>query len=398
MSQSPRPIRALLVSDLHIFPRSEEGKSPSFVGTQDETTLEPRQPVNAMFKLILEMKRDGVLPEIDLVLCPGDLGDRANAAGIAKGWAVVNELGRVVDAEVVAATVGNHDVASRDGGADAFGALKALVPPFPCRDYEDAKKYWTESFCILEKSRFRLVVLNSSFAHGSGTTEYQHGRVDDKTIDDLEERLKHASGEKANILLTHHHPHKHSEVNLGDYDEMVNGQELLAKLEKLGLGRWLVVHGHKHHPKLSYASGGANSPVVFSAGSLSAQLYAELATVCRNQMYLLELHEDGARSTFVGRFRAWHWSQLEGWIPARSSTGLPAEGGFGLILDIPTLAASIKEKFQPPFMTWEALVAEFRDLQFLIPSDIELLQSHLEGHSMRLVMDQFGKPFQLGGA
>ena len=66
---------------------------------------------------------------------------------------------------------------------------------------------------------------------------------------------------------------------------MVNGSLLLSLLERFGFQ--LVVHGHKHHPKLSYAAGGGASPAVLASGSLAAIATPILATNARNLFHLV---------------------------------------------------------------------------------------------------------------
>ena len=108
---------------------------------------------------------------------------------------------------------------------------------------------------------------------------------------------------------------------------MTNGSLLLELLGSGEFGRWLVVHGHKHHPKLTYASGGAASAVIFSAGSLSVDIQHELQGHSRNQFYLIDLPlNEIAKGRFVGRIEAWDWTNGRGWIPAGPSSGLPSSG------------------------------------------------------------------------
>jgi hypothetical protein len=73
------------------------------------------------------------------------------------------------------------------------------------------------------------------------------------------------------------------------------GQFLLDLLAYDSNGDWVVLHGHKHCPKISYAAGGVTSPIVFSCGSIGAKLYPELNGNVRNQWYLLEFSSPSFR-------------------------------------------------------------------------------------------------------
>src|SRR5436309_1142887 len=67
-------------------------------------------------------------------------------------------------------------------------------------------------------------------------------------VSSLETRVETRS---LRIALMHHHPMLHSSPVLSDEDVLPNGDQLLATLAKYGYS--LVIHGHKHHPRLNYA-------------------------------------------------------------------------------------------------------------------------------------------------
>jgi hypothetical protein len=93
-------------------------------------------------------------------------------------------------------------------------------------------------------------------------------------------------GNKINLLVCHHPPGVHGEHDLGEYDFIHNGDGLLRCLEHHGA--WLVVHGHKHHGRISYAQGSNAAPIIFSASSLGFCLDVAKPGV-RNQFYILDL-------------------------------------------------------------------------------------------------------------
>ena len=127
-----------------------------------------------------------------------------------------------------------------------------LAPPFPLPgDLWD--RYWARHYAIVDDPNCRLVILNSSAYHGQTDEEQNHGRVDTFTLEQMKAELLGVSSPKLNILLCHHHPQQHSEYNLGEDDLMKHGQLLLDTLGSGDIGQWLVIHGHKHHPKITYA-------------------------------------------------------------------------------------------------------------------------------------------------
>jgi hypothetical protein len=151
------------------------------------------------------------------------------------------------------------------------------------------------------------------------------------TLDRLERVLsKKTAPSKINVCLCHHHPQKHDELELGDYDDMQGGQRLLDLLGSGEFGEWLVVHGHKHHPKLVYSQGGATAPPVLSAGSLSAFLPPKTYGSAANQFYVVEFDEQSIHDFgLVGLVRAWDWDFGNGVRAATGRSGIPSTCGFG---------------------------------------------------------------------
>src|SRR5207247_8648242 len=109
-----------------------------------------------------------------------------------------------------------------------------------------------------------------------------------------------------NLLLGYLSRDAGKAYGLGAADIMLGGAELLQLLSAGDYGEWLVIHGHKHLPKLSYAQGAtAATPVVFAAGSLCACLASRIQAVARNQFYILDFPLDLFPTVgLVGRFHA----------------------------------------------------------------------------------------------
>jgi hypothetical protein len=257
--------------------------------------------------------------------------------------------------------------------------LKALTPSFPLGDDRSDDRYWARAYVIKDTDSFRLVLLNSSAYHGNTPTEKNHGRIDKQTLDDLKRDLTMRGKREINILLCHHHPHQHSELGLGEDDVMKQGQLLLDLLGSGQHGRWLVIHGHKHHPKISYAAGGGGSAIVFAAGSLCSTLYPELQTVARNQFYLIDIDPDECSGGLMGRVRAWDWASGIGWIRGKDDSGLPAHCGFGLRSDPSLVAkqiADIVTTSSVPIL-WETLTHSCPHILYALPQDFHRIEAEL---------------------
>lgn len=370
-----------VISDVHAYEGVEPDKAPSHCCITDNDAA--MNPI-AGLKAIIRRESDLVA---DLLLCPGDIGDKAQPAAIQHTWKELHEIRRLLKAEKLIATTGNHDIDSRYAytGYDAKGMLQSLEPKYPFANEQTNDRYWSRHFVVATGSQYRVLVLNSSAFHGEGRIgenhqpEYEQGRVSQHTLRMIQRELDRVKPAAVNILLCHHHPHSHSELRLGEKDLMIGGRELLDLIGSGRYGRWFVLHGHKHHPKIEYAAGGAAPPIVFAAGSCAAVLFRELQTACRNQFYLVTFpYTVFPEFGFVGRFRSWDWLSGQGWVAASKGSGLPSHGGFGWRGDVALLARQVSSAVRRNSVPWSELVSRNPQLAFLLPQDLEELVHHLE--------------------
>lgn len=393
-SSAPRrTIRIAVASDIHAH--FNHPTSPSHLNTTLPENLVNQHPITALIDLI---ERNNLTATA--LLSPGDLGHQADSQGIRYSWSSLRKLSEALHAEFYAATAGNHDIDSRYQGDDHAPEhiLKALVPSFPLGDDSLDDRYWARAYVIKDADAFRLVLLNSSAYHGHTETEKNHGRIDKQTMEDLKKDLARRGKREINILMCHHHPHQHSEIGLGEGDVMKQGQLLLDLLGSGEHGRWLVIHGHKHHPKISYAAGGGGSAVVFAAGSLCATLYPELQTVARNQFYLIEIDPDECKKRgLVGTARAWDWASGIGWIDGNDTSGLPPEFGFGSRADPTLLAQQIASAItgSDPLL-WTSLIEQLPEIRYVLPQDLARIRRELsENHGIQ-VSQKGSVPYEIG--
>lgn len=393
-----------VLSDIHAYDPSgtSAGAAPSYVRVMTTNSSASPDPFEELRRLI----SDGRL-SADMLLCPGDLGDRAEPKAVKHAWEQVQQVGQLLKCREIVATAGNHDVDSRHKYTDhdAKGFLQSLKPlfPFPMGKSESealCHEYWSQHFAIIEESSFRLVVLNSAAYHGEAPEEIEYGRISQHTLTRLKERLKRGRA-MVNLLLCHHHPLVHAELDLGERDTMRYGHQLLDLLADPDYGSWIVIHGHKHHPRITYAQGRASSAVVFAAGSFSAQLYPTLGTAARNQFYLISLPLGEVQSGGIhGTFRAWDWIANKGWQPATKDSGLPGSGGFGCRSHPSKIAAAIAGVARgngKKFYDWNEIRKSVHELDYILPNDFQRLVSELENtHGMKILFSSAGIPTQLG--
>lgn len=367
-------IKLAIASDLHAH--SNHAVSPSHLNTSAPEAEANQHPITGLVTLIEKEHLTATA-----LLCPGDLGHQADQQGIRYSWNALRLLSASLGAEFYTATAGNHDIDSRYQGNDHAPEhiLKGLKPTFPLGDDRFDDRYWARAYVIKDTDSFRLVLLNSSAYHGNTPAEKNHGRIDKQTLEDLNKDLTVRGRREINILLCHHHPHQHSELGLGEDDVMKQGQLLLDLLGSGQHGRWLVIHGHKHHPKISYAAGGGASAIVFAAGSLCSTLYPELQTVARNQFYLVEIDPNDCAHGLVGRIQAWDWASGIGWIRGGDTSGLPAHFGFGLRADPSLVAKQVADIVNacPVPIPWVTLTQQYADILYALPQDLIRIEIEL---------------------
>jgi predicted phosphodiesterase len=396
-------LRVAVVSDIHAYDHLSSGEAtPSHLCTTLPEDQANHHPIIGLIKLI----KDKPLTA-DVLICCGDMGDKARPAGIRYVWEKLHKIKEALKAKQLAATAGNHDVDSRYmyNDFDAKGVLQSLVPRFPLEDENSTNKFWSRNYVILTEQDYRLVILNSSAYHGTKEGEFQHGRITSRTVEALRSELEvfeRHDPKQINILLCHHHPHKHGDIEDADYSIMEGAPKLLEVLGSGDYGNWIVIHGHKHHPRICYAAGSSSAPVIFSAGSLCAVLYAELQPFARNQFYLIEFPVSEQSSIglgLIGTFQSWDWVKGPGWLTAGTRSGLPSYGGFGNRGDKIAIVNSIEAYVNgrgEPWVKWEEIIRDLPGLKYLLPNDLDAVIKRLEvDRKFSVLRDSDAQPAQV---
>jgi 3',5'-cyclic AMP phosphodiesterase CpdA len=394
-------LRIAIISDIHAYDTVTSPAAPSHLSIHLKETDKLQHPIIALLDLI---EREHI--RVDLLVSAGDMADKAQESGIRYAWTAIHRIKAALIAPHVAAIPGNHDLDSRhlqgESDPDPKGMLQDLSPPFPTDDEALNDRFWARNFVLRECDGFRILMLNSSAFHGGLPSEIEHGRVSSRTLTQIERTLAQSATRPVNILLVHHHPLQHEEIGLGAADVMRQGQLLLDLLSTGDFGEWIVIHGHKHHPKLSYGTGGSSTPVVFSAGSLCSTLYPQLQTRARNQFYVMSFDtEELSKYGLVGRLTAWDWTAGVGWQKAGPGSGLPAKCGFGFRTNVPLLARTVASQVHADLQTdrsaaWEWAQTRFPQIDFLIPTDQDLLVRLLRLERVDVLRDDGGVPNQIG--
>lgn len=384
-------MKIAVLSDLH-FGSSANARASEYTYVIAGAEKVSRQhPVDDLIELI---NRDKL--RADVVVCPGDITLMSDRVGLNEAWATLNRLTTELSASHLLTATGNHDILSRfesgklDESPEIWERLKQLEPsyPYPQADRIKTLEYWAEHFFSVEVGGVRFLVLNTCNTHSRGESEYRSGRITDYTIQQVRKLIESDSSPILNVLVCHHHPIKYAEISQfdADYSEMIQGRALLQMLEDTGQ-HWIVMHGHKHSPRIEYSPGGSgDAPVLFSAGSFSAVLSPRYFPNGRNQFYIIDIDLNYVRANGVaGIVDAWDWTRGLGWfVSTKSSRGrIPSGAGFGHrfnMKDARDINAHFASRGKIP---WNEVVKEFEFVSYLTPNDAaKLIKILKEKHGL----------------
>jgi len=148
----PSKITIAVASDLHAFVPSDTNKAPpSYLPISG-----PPDPFQHPIEGLKVLIRDCHLTA-DLLLCPGDMGDKADQASQYYVWEQLQNLKNALGAPQALATAGNHDMDSRYSTEfDAKGILQSLIPPFPGLSEVECDRYWSRNFVVHEQDAWRI--------------------------------------------------------------------------------------------------------------------------------------------------------------------------------------------------------------------------------------------------
>lgn len=184
------------------------------------------------------------------------------------------------------------------------------------------------------------------------------------------------------VAMVHHHPIAHEKLDLGAEDLLLNGDQLVELLEEHKFG--VIIHGHKHHPRIRYAPGRTVPPVVFASGSFSAMSPFILSNT-RNLFHIMDLYDKVPRCGVAGHIRSWEYNFTRGWSPpVARSADIPAVTSFGCRekpTDLAKEVAQIINEVGKPVVDWSQITDTLPCVDFLLPGDLTELGTALRDES-----------------
>jgi hypothetical protein len=383
-------LQVAVISDLHCH-HSSIGPAESLLLTDADRSPSSQHPVESLLDLIKKDKLNA-----NILLMPGDITNKIDRQGMISGWGFVGEIAGALKVETVAPTLGNHDVNSRKPEEDPFKIARGLSPKFPTSCDVLCDQFWANGFCLLEGSNYRILVINSVMSH-TNEEAAKHGLVTPHQLDEISKALNRASAKQFQIAVCHHHPMAHEDIGLGASDLMENGSLLTQMLSEKGFH--LLVHGHKHHPKLSYAPGAQALPVL-AAGSFAAGMKNGLASRTRNVFHLITLEYIEGGEMTRGSILTWQFRQSKGWTPASwDAVDFPHITGFGPVIVPELLADQVINAFNGldvPMAKWSSVVSSVPDLRYVPPSTFEMVGTILTTKGLDLQPSPPDEPKYIG--
>jgi len=376
-------LKITIISDLHCCLSSED-EDYRTTNLYCDSPRKPsnHHPVESLLKLIKEKKLRS-----DILLCPGDLTNKASKEGFSSAWSYVHEINTALKSKLLAATLGNHDVDSKfKHSEDAFEIARSIKNSFPVNEEKHEKDFWKDSFCIIEKPKLDLLIFNSSYSH-INSDNAKYCIIEPFILEKMEDKLKLLKRNKPyKIALCHHHPMKHSNLDYKDNDSIEQGDNFIRLLDKYGFQ--IIIHGHKHDPRLTY---GINGFPVLASGSFSS-LMNQRETGYRNIFHQLTLLPNLRK----GLLESYEFSLTHGWFDKRAM--FPKNTGFGCHDNLDDLANKCKDwlnsQDNKDSAYFKNLIIDIPEIKYLIPDHSENFKDLLlKNHKIDIVQDAIYKQF-----
>ncbi len=174
---------------------------------------------------------------------------------------------------------------------------------------------------LREEEDFIVFVLNTGWKC-SPLQEFSHGELTKNQLDWLSEKLDYyMEDNRKKIILMHHHPFNYPYPVVGkDITQIVEGADFSEIVENKGVD--LVIHGHRHHPKLKTQLPSGRNPITyFCAGSVSVNSQQRYDGNIPNTMHFIDV--DRNLDYFV--FHNFSYTATKGWHKTINDVNTPLD-------------------------------------------------------------------------
>ena len=361
-------MKACIISDMHCkYLQNPNENLDTFLISNRPRTPISRHPVIALLHLI---EKEHITA--DVLICPGDLGDKSDEQGIISAWGFLEEIKEKLGAKLLIGIPGNHDINSRKNDQkEPFQFIKVFHPGFPVEDEKLKALFWDNAYCFLKKDETLYLLFNSVHDH-TDEKKANQSCILPETLEGIERAFENDPDyDKCpyKIAILHHHPIHHSNINnWKDTDLIDKGDELVKLLNRLKFQ--ILIHGHKHQPRIVEY----NSLPIFACGSFSS--FANLrGTGINNMFHLINLQENSKK----GFIHSWEYDILNGW-EQKLNKNFPPIVGFGATQSPQDIAKKINEIFEQhnrKAILYDEITVEVEDVKYLIPEKLIILNDLL---------------------
>jgi predicted phosphodiesterase len=324
----------------------------------------------------------------DALVVPGDFANRSCPEGLNEAWNHCLEIAQALHARHIVPVIGNHDIDSKRLRADeyVFERVQNLRTNFPFPLPTDNSSYFAEGYCALHYGDIDYIALNTVIGQ-TDEASAKRGTFSEDRISKMEAALTHTLRAPIRVAVMHHHPILHSAAFWADRDVLPTGDLLVATLRRMGCR--VIIHGHKHVPRLQIV----NDVAIFASGSFSAMLH-EYGTAIGNTFHVMNIQGEGPES-IKGEIFTWTFQLAKGWHRSSEAfRGFPYSTGFGAIQGVAAIAHDLIAlagddatviRFEEDRITSRA-----PELRFLSPDQTKDLRILLEQHGLKLMVTEDG--------
>lgn len=188
-------------------------------------------------------------------------------------------------------------------------------------------------FVLWENTKVFVVAINSA-AYDGPEVKNHSGIVKQASVEALKSSLETSlrqDDQRLRLCLIHHHPIQYSEPtpDAQDVSIVTNAENLLSVLTDFRFD--LLLHGHKHHPRLNTHSGNNSQPyVTLGAGSFSATLSPTYYGSLSNLFHIVNVRGRNADTNGIeGSVQTWMYNPRDKWQKSHHKVGMPHIEVFG---------------------------------------------------------------------
>lgn len=334
-------LRIALISDLHVGRENRGLDMCPHILEPDEITGRNQDYVATFETQAGDFLKNG---PIDILCVTGDISNRAHADEFVFADRAIRRIAAVlsVSDDAIYFVPGNHDIHWPVMGLQptSFWSTYRYAPLFQ-EGLTFQRRVLAGSTGAMDKAPYfvawhdrKVIVIGINSAAFDGPESQLHGGlIRQETVDAIDLYLATLPRDplQVRMCLLHHHPIQYSERVPDSVDPSiaVNSENLLRVLTNHSFD--LVLHGHKHQPRLkTHLISNGHPYVSLCAGSFSAVLHPLYFDGCSNLFHVVNIRgRDNSSQGIKGTVQSWTHVASGKWEASNQHRGIPAIEAFG---------------------------------------------------------------------